>query len=82
MVDIRTDIEWTTTKTDLIDYINDKKVSLSINSDCTEVKYIGDKGWGRVATKNIPKDKIIARMGGFWISAKERTKYPDYSPSQ
>ena len=78
MVHIRTDIEWTTTKTDLIDYINDKKVSLSINSDCSEVKYMGDTGWGRVATKNIPKDKIIARMGGFWISEKERTKYPDH----
>ena len=72
------DIEWTTSKTDLIDYINDKKISLSINSDCSEVKYVGDKGWGRIATEDIPKDKIIARMGGFWISTEERDKYSNY----
>jgi len=72
------DIEWTTKKTDLINYINDKKISLSINSDCSAVKFIGETGWGRIATKDIPKDKIIARIGGFWVSKEERAEYPDY----
>lgn len=77
MVEVRTDIEWSTKKTDLIDYINKNEISLSIQSDCSEVRDLGEKGWGRIATKNIKKDKIITRIGGFWVTRKEREKYLD-----
>jgi hypothetical protein len=60
-------------KRDLITYLTENNISLGMDEGQTEVRFINEKmGHGRFALKNLYKDNIVYRMGGFWIERSDR----------
>ena len=63
-------------KDKLIQYLNENKISLGLTEGNSELRFINDdKGHGKFALQKISKDDIIYRVGGFWITQEERSKF-------
>ena len=61
---------------DLIEFLNHNEISLGLSSNTTELRYISETiGYGKFATEKISKGDIIYRIGGMWLSARERSQY-------
>jgi hypothetical protein len=60
---------------DLINFINNKEISLGAASEKTELRFIKNIGHGRFAIDTIKEGEIIYRAGGIWLSENERSKY-------
>jgi hypothetical protein len=62
-------------KHDLIEFLNNKEISLGLGNNTTDLRYIDKIGYGRFATENINENDIIYRVGGMWITEEERNLY-------
>jgi len=63
-------------KHNLIEYLNTHEISLGLSSDTNELRFISDTvGYGKFATRDIKEGDIIYRVGGMWLTEKERSAY-------
>lgn len=66
-------------KHDLIKFINDNEITLGRANEKTELRKVGEMGYGRFATDAIGEGDVIYRAGGLWLSDDEKLEYPqDY----
>ena len=65
-------------KHDLIKYLNEHEISLGLTSNTSELRFINNTfGYGKFATENIKEGDIIYRVGGMWLTEKEKTIYKE-----
>ena len=65
-------------KLKLISFLNKKEISLGLSSNTSELRFINESmGYGKFATKDIKEGDIIYRVGGMWLTPKEKNTFTE-----